>query len=125
MRRTALARYAHMTIRLGGVHRHRFAAPQRDGGVIEPHRDWITPKQALVQNLDRGVLHKAQFEQAALKLDCTPMRRGPHLDSCDPATETASGQAQRKAASRALCWKIVVHLFLLANVNNSVKRKTI
>src|SRR6516164_7924432 len=48
------------------------------------------------------------------------MRFAADLNASDAATKSTPGQAQRQTKPRALRPTIVVHVFLLLNVNNSV-----
>ena len=41
------------------------APAQRDGGMIDPHRDRVAAERPLMQNLDMGALDEAELDQAA------------------------------------------------------------
>jgi len=77
---------------------HRFAPAQRHRGAVHPHRDGIVPDGAFVQNLDRGALDEAEFDQAAfefVRAKTDGVTAG--LDGVDAAAKAGAAPPKRRA----------------------------
>ena len=93
--RTGLCQFALLT--------HRFAAPERDCGVVDTHRDRIAAERAFMQNFDVGAFDEPEFEQTPLELRCLGVRRsGGRGNGIDAAAESLARQTQGRRPGRGL-----------------------
>jgi hypothetical protein len=83
-----------MSVPSGHQNGHRFAASERDCGVVDPHRDRIAAERAFMQDLDLGTLDESQLEQTPLKFHRLVIGSGiGRGNGVDAAAESLPGQS--------------------------------